>query len=114
MTPEYSAELDLPTIFRGDTLNSFSIQLRNPDTGDLIEPIAVCAQVRDSRGKLVATLPTEIIGGVTTVGGLSSEVTSTIKPGRHRYDVQFTLVGGKVRTYLFGHLEVVEDVSQCP
>lgn len=114
MTPEYSAELDLPTIFRGDTLNSFSIQLRNPDTGDLIEPIAVCSQVRDSRGKLIATLPTETIGGVTTVGGLPSEVTSTFKPGRHRYDVQFTLAGDKVRTYLFGYLEVVEDVSQCP
>ena len=111
---DYTAVYNIPAIKRGDTMDPFLITIKDK-FGEVIIPSNVCCQVRDSRGKLVITLPTEVdssTGGIK-VGGLHAQVTSTIKAGEYNYDVEFTSPEGRVRTYLEGTFPIIEDVSRC-
>lgn len=114
MTPEYTATYNLPTIYRGDTMDDFTIKLNMPDRGQPIVPTSVCVQLMDERGRIAATLGTQISSdGLVTVKGLSASETAALKPQVYRYDVEYTLPGGHVRTYLTGTREILEDVSRC-
>lgn len=107
----YTAVYNIPTIKRGDTMDPFRLTLKDK-LGAVIIPASVRTQVRDSRGKLVISLPTVVDSstGVVKVGGLSAQVTSEIKAGDYTYDVVFTSPEGRVRTYLAGEFSITEGV----
>ena len=111
---DYTANYNIPAIKRGDTMDPFRFTVKNK-LGEVIIPSSVCCQVRDSRGKLVISLPTDVDSstGAVKVGGLHAQVTSTLKAGDYTYDVEFTSPEGRVRTYLEGEFSVIEDVSRC-
>lgn len=110
----YTKTYDLPTIKRGDTLRHWRFWIDKPETSERLVPAAVCMQLRDRRGEHVATFDTEIEqDGTILVQPLPASVTKEIAPGLYYYDIELTLDGGVVRTYIEGTLEVEKDVSQC-
>ena len=112
---QYTAIYNLPAIKRGDTLDPWSVKATVRETGEPLVPTSVCAQLRDERGRVVIPMGHSIApDGTVTLLGLSAQVTAGLKVGLYRYDVEYTLSGGRVRTYLQGTLEIQEDVSQCP
>ena len=111
----YTATYNLPSIKRGDTLDPWSVKATVRETGEPLVPLSVCAQLRDGRGRVVIPLPHGIApDGTVSLRGLYAATTAGLKPGTYRYDVEYTLSGGRVRTYLQGTLDIQEDVSQCP
>ena len=110
----YTATYNLPSIKRGDTLDPWSVKATVRETGAPLVPLSVCAQLRDERGRVVIPLPHGIApDGTVTLLGLPAQATAGLKAGLYRYDVEYTLTGGRVRTYLQGALDIQEDVSQC-
>ena len=110
----YTATYNLPSIKRGDTLDPWSVKATARETGTPLVPLLVCAQLRDMRGRVVIPLPHGIApDGTVTMLELPAQVTAGLKVGLYRYDVEYTLPGGRVRTYLQGTLDIQEDVSQC-
>ena len=110
----YTAAYDIPPIKRGDTMDPFKLTLKNSED-EVVIPAAICCQVRDERGRLIITLPTDTDSstGVVTIGGLHASVTAKLKAGDYTYDVEYTSPEGRVRTYLEGSFTVIEDVSRC-
>ena len=51
--PEYCAAWDIPKIFRGDTLDGFAVTARKLPSRDPIIPVAVCAHIVDSFGRVI-------------------------------------------------------------
>ena len=111
---DYTATYNIPAIKRGDTMDPFRFTVKDK-LGAVIIPSSVCCQVRDSLGKLIITLPTDVDSstGTVKVGGLHAQVTRTLKAGDYIYDVEFTSPEGRVRTYLEGAFTIIEDVSRC-
>ena len=115
-TPDYSGQYNRRGIYRGDTLKPLTILVETDAQPPVpIVPVAVCAQLRNDRGKLVHTFATVInaVTGEVTIDGVPSMVTRGWRVGQYVYDVQYMLADGTVRTYLHGTLTISEDVSQC-
>lgn len=114
MKPKYTARHNLPSVYRGDTLDGFTIRLENKELAQPIVPESVCMQLRDGKGRIAALMPTQIaVDGLVTVVGLSAEETARLKPQTYIYDIEFTLPDGRVRTYLTGMVEILADISVC-
>ena len=113
--PDYCATFDIPSIFRGDTLDGFAVTARKLPSRDPIIPIAVCAHIVDSFGRIVHSMQHVIdpITGTITFAQVEGSVTATWRAGSYAYDVEWTTVNGRKRTYLNGALPLIEDRSKC-
>lgn len=111
--PEYTARWDMPSIYKGDTLDGFAITLTMSDGGGVI-PTKVCAQIVDTLGRKVAEWEHSIDGvGRVVFSPIEGDVTSTWRAGKYSYDLEYTDFTGRVRTYLTGGFTVYEDKSKC-
>lgn len=113
--PDYCATFDIPSIFRGDTLDGFAVAAKKKPANTPIVPVFVCAQIVDSFGRKVADWPHTIdpLTGRITFAQIDGDVTATWRAGSYAYDVEWTTANGRKRTYLNGALPLIEDRSKC-
>lgn len=111
----YTATYDRKPIYRGDTLDALRITITDTETGDKVIPVSLCVQIRSRYDKILANIGWSIDEdtGSITIDAVPPEVTREFYPGVHRYDVEYTLPDGRVRTYLSGTVTVLKDVSVC-
>lgn len=109
-----AASWDMGDYYRGDTIPSFSITIKDKESGVPIIPESVCTQIRNGAGSLVHEYSPEIDieTGKIVMGDISSTITSTFKPARYIFDVQYTTSDEVVTTYLKGSLTILGDVSR--
>lgn len=114
MTPKYTGVWDRGGMWRGDTLLGFSMRIADKVTGDPVIPVAICAHIVDQMGRKVAALESSTgVDGTVTFARIDGEVTSAWRAGKYGFDVEYTLADGRVRTYLTGSFNVLEDKSKC-
>ena len=109
----YTVNWDMEDTKRGDTIKSFALTLSEVGVG-VITPSSVCCQFRDRNGNLAHTY--EVLyepTGRLVFPRVEPETTREWVSGIYKYDVEFTLPDGKVRTYLSGTIRILEDVSRC-
>ena len=109
----YTAIYDRKPIYRGDTLNPMRLTLVDRESGETVVPTSLCVQIRSSFGKLLADVGWHIEGGKVVVEAVPPETTRTFPVGVHKYDVEYTLPNGVVRTYVSGSIEILRDFSVC-
>lgn len=114
MNTKYTGVFNREPIYRGDTLDGFRVTATVDDTGDLVVPAAVCMQLRNETGRLVHSFDVDIEpAGSILVRAVDGSVTAEWKAGVYRYDIEYTLPAGRVRTYISGSVTILGDVSQC-
>ena len=113
--PDYCATFDIPSIFRGDTLDGFAVAAKKMPANTPIVPVFVCAHIVNSFGKKIADWPHTIdpVTGKITFAQIDGDVTATWRAGSYAYDVEWTTANGRKRTYLNGALPLIEDRSKC-
>lgn len=110
----YTAHWDMKDTKRGDTIKGFALTLSKLIGGDVIIPTSVCCQIRGKGDSLVYSYPVVIQpSGRLVFPRIEPEITREMSAGVYKYDVEFTLPDGEVRTYLSGSLRITEDVSRC-
>lgn len=114
MATEYTGMWNMKNVYRGDTINSLVITIKDSDTQEVLIPKDVCLQFRDKNDNLVYDWKPHI----TTTGGvifdtIPKEDTRRFPVGWLKFDIEFTRIDGKVHTYVSGKLRVMEDVSRC-
>ncbi len=114
MIPKYTGVWDRGAIWRGDTLLGFSMRIFDKVTAVPIVPVAICAHIVDSLGRKVFALESSIgADGTVTFARVDGEVTAAWQARKYGFDVEYTLADGRVRTYLTGSFNVLEDKSKC-
>lgn len=110
-----AVEWDIGSYFRGDTIPTFAVTIKDSVSGDPLIPTSVCVQIRSSSGRLIHSYTPSIDGGTgrVDVGPVSATDTAKFKPDAYKYDLQYTDSGGNVTTYLKGGVVILEDVSRC-
>lgn len=111
MKPQYTYIHDRPVIYRGDTLQSMSVKIAKD--GESIVPDFICVQVRDLFGKIMYQYSPVIDDGRVILEEIPASVTSGFKPGSYRYDIEYRLPDGYVRTFVTGSITIIEDTSRC-
>lgn len=116
MNTTYTAIYDRKAVRRGDSVDGLKVTITNQETGEPVIPDKVCVQLRNSLDKEVYTFETEVnpVTGELFVGPIPAETTKTFSVGKYKYDVQYSFISGRVRTYLSGTIHILEDVSRCP
>lgn len=109
----YTAIYNRKPIYRGDTLNPMRLTLVDKGSGEAIVPSSLCVQIRSSHGKLLADVGWHVEDGKVVIEAVPPETTRTFPVGVHRYDVEYTLPNGVVRTYVSGSVEILRDSSVC-
>lgn len=114
MIPKYTGEWNRGSMWRGDTLLGFSMRILDQDTLSAVLPVSVCAHIVDQWGSKVVALESSIgTDGTVTFGRVDGDVTAAWRAGKYAFDVEYTLEDGRVRTYLTGQFDVLEDKSKC-
>lgn len=114
MTPKYTGEWNRGSIWRGDTLLGFSMRIADKVTAVTVIPVSICAHIVDQMGRKVVALDSSIgTDGTVTFGRVDGGVTAKWRAGNYAFDVEYTLTDGRVRTYLTGSFNVLEDKSKC-
>lgn len=91
MSTLYTGTHNRKTYISGDTMDGFTVKVRDQDTQVPIVPTEVLAEIRDECDALVHTYTATIgIDGLVT---LPSVVADWAK-GNYRYDIQYTLSDG--------------------
>lgn len=117
--PEYTVRHDLPTIKRGDTIESFSMTVavnKGTDDEELVIPDAICAQLRDKDDTMLHVFAFQIdpATGEVTLGPVLGDVTAEFPIGKLSYDVEYIFESsGRNKTYLEGQINIAKDVSRC-
>lgn len=99
---------------RGDTYEGQSFTFTDTGTGDPIAITSGRAQVRDSSDKQVHSFTVTISGAgnnVATLSDISQSRSASIPSGVHNWDLELTLVDGRVRTYITGTFTVTKDTT---
>lgn len=110
MVPKYTGEWNRGLIYRGNTFDGFSIRIKNKLTNEPIIPASVRAQITNERGRHVYTLEHTISStGRVTLGEVVGEITETWVPGPYTFGVEYTSASGRVRTYVMGYFQIIED-----
>ena len=114
MATTYTGIWNMKDIYRGDTINPLGITIRDSGTQEVVIPKSVCLQFRDKNGRLIYSwLPTITASGRVLFPLIETEFTSKFPLGTLRFDIEFTRMDDKVRTYVSGTLNVLEDISRC-
>lgn len=114
MATKYTGMWDMEDVYRGDTINSLAITIKDSVTQDVLIPRSVRLQFRDKNDNLVYTWPANISPtGRVVFDDIPKENTQTFPVGWLKFDIEFTRSDGKVRTYVSGKLRVMGDVSRC-
>ena len=115
----YTATWNMKGATQGDTISPFAVILKTgkvgiQEEGTPIIPTNVCCQIRDERNHVVHSYnPVYTDFGRIVFPPIPPEVSRRFRPGVYRYDVEFTLPNGNIRTYLKGTLRISEDTSRC-
>lgn len=109
----YTAIYNRKPIYRGDTLDPMRLTLVDKDLDEAIVPTSLCVQIRSSYGKLLADVGWRVEGDKVVIEAVPPEITRTFPVGKHKYDVEYTLPNGVVRTYVSGSIEILRDFSTC-
>ena len=100
----------------GDTFLETEFGLELNDSPIDISAYAIKAEFRkdNNNGEVVHTAT--VGNGITVINALQGEfkIDECLMPeeaGIYPYDIEFTLPGGQIRTYLFGVLDLTEDIT---
>lgn len=108
-TPSYTIEFPRPAYWRGDVVDGFELRLTN-EAGDPLRPLSVCCQIKGEDGKVVYEYkPRSAPDGTVSF----EDVVADWLAGYYTFDIEYTLGGGKKRTYVRGSLTIRQDISQC-
>lgn len=111
--PPYTLLYHRGRIWRGDTLQEFAITLTHEESGEVIRPVKVKAQIRTKRGQILwVHEPKYEADGRIIIPRINGYTTSRFPVGVHIFDVEYLLEDGTTCTFLRGNLIVKEDVSQ--
>lgn len=114
MIPKYTGLWDRGSMWRGDTLLGFSMLIFDKVTDVAVVPVDICAHIVDSFGRKVVALDSSIgADGTVTFARVDGAVTAAWRAGSYAFDVQYTLVDGRIRTYLTAEFALLEDKSKC-
>ena len=108
--PSYTMDFPRRPYWCGDTVDGFTLQLSNSADSAAVIPISVCAQIKDESGKVVYTYTPDIFPDGRVV---FEDVVASWVAGEYTFDVEYTMGGGKKRTYVRGTLPIRGDVSKC-
>lgn len=109
--PKYQVDFPRGIYLRGDTVDGFTCRFTEVESGNPIVPISVCCQIKTKFGKLLHTYTTTIdLDGTVTIPDVEA---INFPDGEHVFDVEYTLAGGKKRTYITGTLPIKGDISNC-
>lgn len=111
---KYTGVYNRPSYKRGDTVPEMSVTLVDKETESPIIPLSVRSQLRDFRDNMLFDFPISIstTTGRVSLGEIPPEVTRTFPNGAYKYDIEYTLAGGRVVTYLEGVLKIEGDVTR--
>ena len=115
---KYTEEFTLEPIYAGDSLEQFSLEIVDidSDTGLEVEviPSKVCCIFKSYMGKELHRYSPEIkVGGKVLFKRVPKEITIKWPAGVTRFDIEYTLPNGRVRTYLKGSIRILEGVGEC-
>jgi|TARA_R110000822_G_scaffold152112_8_gene291343 hypothetical protein len=102
-----------PPHYRGDTLDSFTINLSTDGTPTNLEGVTLRAQYRKPfNGATVREI--SIGAGITVSSPASGTViidkfVCNFDPGSYVWDLEFTLTNGDIKTYLRGTINIIND-----
>lgn len=114
MATTYTGIWNMKAIYRGDTINPLGVTIRDSDTQEVLVPKSVCLQFRDKNGRLVFSwLPIILPSGKVVFPLVPAEFTSKFPLGVLKFDIEFTRMDDKVRTYVSGDITILEDISRC-
>jgi hypothetical protein len=108
-----SQRIIMPPQKRGDTINGFTIQNIKIDDVDIdIDNYSIRMQVRDNLNNII--LEYNKGTGIDKTSENSIYVNSFIinDLGNYKYDLQFTNNQGVVKTWFFGDIKVLDDVTR--
>lgn len=102
------AVYDRPPVTRGDTVLGWQITVSvNESPAEIIE-----ARMQFRQGaRLVYQAEVAVAGGVVTVGEIPPEDCAAFPVGELDYDLEITLGGGRVVTWLKGKQRILADVT---
>ena len=114
MTTAYTGIWNMKDVYRGDSINSSTISIKDTDTLEVLIPKSVCLQFRDKNDNLIYNwIPTILSSGKVVFPPIPKEDTQQFPVGVLKFDIEFTRPDDKVRTYVSGKLRILEDVSRC-
>lgn len=100
----YEERRDFDAIWAGDTLDAVTFQRAEV-------PVSVCAQIRSQFGTLMHTWAAEIDPDGTIT--LPMVQTQGWPVAIYKYDLEYRLADGKVRTFYGGNITLVGHGSSC-
>ena len=101
---DYSACYDLPSVVRGDTVDSFRVTVLSVDKIDDVS-VDICRK----GGTVKTALKSTIEGNAVVVHSFS---TSNMHQGVYTYTMRFS-INGRERTYLAGKLNILGSCNLC-
>jgi len=107
---------NFPDHIKGDTFNGLSFTIKNKDDDSPIDltGVTIRMMLRDHNRDLKKTFSTG--SGMTIsnpAGGVFQidEQVIDIYAGKYNYDIEFTFPLGKIKTYISGKWEIIQDVT---
>lgn len=108
--PKYTMIYPRAPHWRGDVVDGFELQISDEGSSQPVVPTSVCCQIRDEAGDVVYSYAPIIFPDGKVV---FEAVTANWVAGLYAFDVEYTMGGGKKRTYVTGTLPIMGDVSKC-
>lgn len=109
MYPSYSQRYDLPTTFLGDTLVFPEVKFSFKDSTAKI--LSANMQIRNKQGLLISTVALSIKASETELNTLNID-TAGFEVGELLYDIETVITGDIIRTYVYGQVVIVQDITQ--
>lgn len=113
---KYTAEIELDSIYAGDSLPQWAIKVMEVDetSGNMLVPSEVCCMIRSYGGKVIHQYTPEIkVNGKVLFKRVDGDITKDWPSGLARWDIEYTMPNGRMRTYLRGTLRIYGGVSEC-
>lgn len=108
----YTGKHTRPTYKRGDTVGGMSIVVKDRVSGIPVIPATARSKLlRLGREVYSFTVDIDDDTGEVFISSIPADVTATLAVGNYSYDVEYTLVDGRVVTYLEGSLVIEGDFT---
>ena len=113
--PDYCATFDIPSIFRGDTLDGFAVAAKKSQQTHQSSLFLFARRSLIRSGKKIADWPHTIdpVTGKITFAQIDGDVTATWRAGSYAYDVEWTTANGRKAHILKRRITLIEDRSKC-
>ena len=92
---------------RGDTIGSRTVTVVIDSNPASISSARM--QIRTDSGDLIHDASVSIAANVVTINSIDGATTATFPVDNLKYDLELTLSGGIIRTYLQGDVPIIQD-----